>query len=80
MAAALRGNCAHPDTFARRELEGNRIMNWWKRRSEQLNAEIQEHIEIETQQNISAGMSPGDARHAALRKFGSVTLSQGRFA
>ncbi len=51
-------------------------MNWWKRRSEQLNAEIQEHIEIETQQNISAGMSPRDALHAALRKFGSVTLAR----
>jgi putative ABC transport system permease protein len=51
-------------------------MNWWKRRSEQLNAEIQEHIELETQQNISAGMSPGEARHAALRKFGNVTLAR----
>jgi hypothetical protein len=51
-------------------------MNWWKRRGEQLNAEIQEHIEFETQQNISAGMSPPEARYAALRKFGSVTLAR----
>jgi len=37
-------------------------MNWWRRRNEQLSAEIQEHIEFETQQNISAGMSPREAR------------------
>jgi len=40
---------------------------------EELDADIREHIERETQDNIERGMSPEDARHAALRKFGNVT-------
>jgi predicted permease len=40
---------------------------------EELDADIREHIEKETQDNIERGMSPEDARHAALRKFGNVT-------
>ncbi len=51
-------------------------MSWWKRRSEQLDAEIQKHIDFETQENIDAGMAPGEARYAALRKFGSVVLAR----
>jgi hypothetical protein len=48
-------------------------MNWWKRRREQLDDEMQKHIEFETQQNIEAGMP--EARNAALRKFGNITLT-----
>jgi len=33
---------------------------------------IREHIEAETQDNIARGMSPEEARFAALRKFGNV--------
>ena len=44
-----------------------------KRMLEELDADIREHIEGETQDNIERGMSPEDARHAALRKFGNVT-------
>jgi putative ABC transport system permease protein len=40
---------------------------------EELDADIREHIERETQDNIERGMSPEDARYAALRKFGNVT-------
>ena len=39
-----------------------------------LGQEIREHIEIETQQNITCGMAPDDARRAALIKFGNPTL------
>ena len=39
-----------------------------------LGQEIREHIEIETQQNITRGMAPDDARRAALIKFGNPTL------
>jgi predicted permease len=38
-----------------------------------LDQEIHDHIEIETQNNIERGMSPEEARYAALRKFGNVT-------
>jgi putative ABC transport system permease protein len=37
-----------------------------------LDQDIADHIEIETQDNIGRGMSPEEARHAAMRKFGSV--------
>ena len=44
-----------------------------KRMLQQLDDEIHEHIETETQDNIARGMSPEEARCAALRKFGNVT-------
>jgi|HubBroStandDraft_6_1064221.scaffolds.fasta_scaffold01843_6 putative ABC transport system permease protein len=41
-----------------------------------LDQEIREHIEMATQDNIDRGMSPEDARYAAVRKFGNVTLAK----
>jgi predicted permease len=38
-----------------------------------LDQDIRDHIAIETQENIKRGMSPDEARAAALRKFGNVT-------
>lgn len=38
-----------------------------------LDQDIQDHIGRETEDNIERGMSPEDARSAALRKFGNVT-------
>ena len=37
-----------------------------------LDGEIRDHIEIETQDNIARGMTPEDAHYAALRKFGNI--------
>jgi len=51
-------------------------MDWWKSRKDRLEDEIQTHIEIETQENIEAGMPPEQARHAAMRKFGNVLLAR----
>jgi predicted permease len=39
-----------------------------------LDADIRDHIERETRDNVERGMSPEDARRAALRAFGNVTL------
>src|SRR5271163_4017063 len=39
----------------------------------ELDQDIRDHIEIETQDNMERGMSPNQARYAALRKFGNVT-------
>jgi predicted permease len=39
-----------------------------------LDDDIRDHIERETQDNIERGMSAQEARYAALRKFGNVTL------
>jgi predicted permease len=44
-----------------------------KRHLSDLESDIQNHIEIETQDNIARGMSPEEARYAAMRKFGNVT-------
>ncbi|MFZ0523225.1 MAG: ABC transporter permease [Candidatus Acidiferrales bacterium] len=41
-----------------------------------LDEAIRQHIETETQDNIARGMSPQEARNAALRKFGNVTRVQ----
>jgi len=40
---------------------------------ENLDRDIRDHIERETQDNIERGMPPEEARYAALRKFGNVT-------
>ena len=39
---------------------------------EDLDQDIRDHIERETEDNIGRGMSPEEARCAALRKFGNV--------
>src|SRR5687768_206637 len=36
-----------------------------------LDREFRDHIDAETEDNIARGMSPEDARYAALRKFGN---------
>jgi putative ABC transport system permease protein len=43
-----------------------------KRMLEDLDRDIREHIETETRDNIDRGMSPEEARYAAMRKFGNV--------
>src|SRR5438552_3007896 len=52
---------------------GRQIMNRRKRMLEELDQDIRDHIEKETQDNIERGMPPEEARYAALRKFGNVT-------
>lgn len=47
-------------------------MRFWQRREQRLSDEIEEHLVLETAENVAAGMSPEDARAAALRKLGSV--------
>jgi hypothetical protein len=41
-----------------------------------LDRDIREHLEQETQDNIERGMSPEEARYAAMRKFGNVTRAK----
>jgi predicted permease len=43
---------------------------------EDLNQDIRDHIEMETQDNIGRGMSPEEARYAAMRKFGNMTRTK----
>ena len=44
-----------------------------KQMLEDLDQDIRDHIERETQDNMERGMSPEEARYAAVRKFGNVT-------
>jgi predicted permease len=44
----------------------------WGRRRKQLLEEMEEHIALETQENVDAGMPPKEARRAARQKFGSA--------
>lgn len=40
-----------------------------------LEEEIRSHIRMEEQENVEGGMSPEEAKHAAKRRFGNVTLA-----
>lgn len=49
-----------------------RLPRWLRWRTDQeLEQEIQSHLEIEIQANLERGLSPEDARYAALRRFGN---------
>jgi hypothetical protein len=39
---------------------------------QELNEELQFHVERKTEAYVSKGLSPKDARHAALREFGGI--------
>ncbi len=47
----------------------------WSDRRKQLLQEYETHIELETQENLDAGMSPENATKAARKKFGNVLLT-----
>jgi predicted permease len=52
----------------------NRVVNFATRRThdERLREEIQEHIALQTDENLRAGLSPVEARRQAMLKFGGV--------
>jgi len=47
-------------------------MKWRSRMEQELERDIADHIAMETEDNIARGLSPAEARFAALRKFGNV--------
>ena len=53
-----------PLLFSRRDLD------------RELEEEIRIHLEMETEENIQAGMQPEEARQAAHRAFGNVALAK----
>jgi predicted permease len=44
--------------------------------NEERGRELESYLEIETDENVSRGMAPGDARHKARKKLGNSTLIQ----
>ncbi|MBZ5634502.1 MAG: ABC transporter permease [Acidobacteriia bacterium] len=56
-----------------------KLPRWLRWRTEhELSEEIQSHLDIETQANVERGLSPDDARYAALRQFGNRTRLEER--
>jgi predicted permease len=51
-----------------------RLGSWARTRQdeERLNLEIQEHLALQTAENLRAGLSPAEARRQAVLKFGAV--------
>jgi len=50
-------------------------MQFWSRRQTRLQEEIQDHIALETEENVRSGMPPEEARQAAQMKFGNTLLA-----
>ena len=55
-----------------------RMSSWTQTRpdEERLRAEIEDHIALQTEDNIRAGLSPDQARRQALLKFGAVEATK----
>src|SRR5580698_243348 len=51
-----------------------RLISWAtaRRDEERLRAEIEEHLALQTAENLQAGLSPAEARREAALKFGGV--------
>src|SRR5436189_3275627 len=45
-----------------------------RRHLSELDGDIQDHIELETLENIERGVSPEEAKREAIRKFGNIAL------
>jgi predicted permease len=59
-----------------------RRLTWWvttEGDEERLRAEIEEHLALQTADNLRAGLSPGEARRQALLKFGGVEVTKESF-
>ena len=56
----------------------NRVVSSLRRPSldDRLKDEIELHLEMATDENIARGMSPDEARHAALRSFGGIVKTR----
>jgi hypothetical protein len=52
-----------------------RISNLFSRPKlqQEIDAELRSHIDMRIEDNIAAGMSPGEARRDALQRFGNPT-------
>jgi putative ABC transport system permease protein len=55
------------------------MWRWRKRTDEDFSEEIRANIALDTDRFIAEGISPEEARSAALRAFGNVTRTQERF-
>ena len=58
----------------------SRISNLFRRNhvDEELEEELQFHLDARTRDNLSAGMNAAAAQHDAKRRFGNATLTKER--
>src|SRR5579864_5828376 len=58
-----------------------RLMNALTRRAhdERLREEIEEHIALQTADNLRAGLSPAEARRQAMLKFGAIEAMKEKY-
>jgi putative ABC transport system permease protein len=58
----------------------SRLANLFRRASvdREIDAELKAHIEMRTEDNLAAGMSPDEARRDAVLRFGNATMMQER--
>jgi putative ABC transport system permease protein len=52
------------------------LFRWRKRRNEELNEEIQGHLELAARENMESGLAPEAAQTAARHEFGSIALAE----
>ena len=52
------------------------LFRWRKQRNEELNEEIQGHLELAARENMESGLAPKDAQTAARREFGCIALAE----
>src|SRR5579872_1047523 len=71
--APARGGISTPMTWHRTLLSRVRGLFASRQLDHDLDDELRSHIEMETDANIARGMTPRDARRAALIEFGGVT-------
>ena len=60
----------------RRHLAKIRVLFRRRKLAEEIDEEVRIHLEMEEKENRERGMSPEEARYAALRRFGNVTQAQ----
>src|SRR5690349_7033603 len=60
------------------EHDGGLTMRWWlrRRRDEDVEREVQAHLDCEADEQQALGATPDESRYAARRAFGNPTLVQ----
>jgi predicted permease len=53
-----------------------RLRGFFARPDDDLEEQIRCHLRMEEQENLASGLPPDEARYAALRRFGNVTLAE----
>src|ERR1700730_4665908 len=53
-----------------------RFWRWRRVEDDDLDRELETHLDLAVEERLEAGVSPSEAQHAAHREFGSVALTR----